>query len=101
MRILLGSGVRSTCRPHGWHAAAWPPRSGQAELLPVRFLPGGTSEISGDNVGRVPVQAAAGTVIPHGGAGIGVRGGFLDVTERNPGVEGGGDERVPQGVPAP
>jgi hypothetical protein len=27
-----------------------------------------------------------------------VRGGFLDVAERDPGVEGGGDERVPQRV---
>ena len=41
-----------------------------------QLLPGGTSEISGDNVGRVPVQAAAGTVVPHSGAGIGARGGF-------------------------
>jgi len=48
------------------------------------FLPGGTSEVGRDDVGRVPVQAAAGTVIPHGSPGIGVRGGFLDVPERHP-----------------
>jgi hypothetical protein len=27
---------------------------------------------------------------------VGVRGGFLDVPERHPGIEGGGDECVPQ-----
>ena len=101
MRILLGSGVRSTCRPHGWHAAAWPPRSGQAELLPVRFLPGGTSEIGGDDVGGVSVETAAGAVVTHRRARISVRGGFLDVAERDPGVQRRGDECVPQGVPAP
>ena len=39
-------------------------------------------------------------VIPHGGARVSVGGGFLDVAERDSGVEGGGDERVPQGVRA-
>lgn len=24
---MLGSGVRSTCRPYGWHGSAWPPQS--------------------------------------------------------------------------
>jgi len=33
-------------------------------------------------------------------AGVGVGGGFLHAAERDPGVEGGGDERVPQGVQA-
>ena len=28
-----------------------------------------------------------------------MRGGFLDVAERHPSVERGGDERMPQGVP--
>jgi hypothetical protein len=32
----------------------------QAELLPARGLPGGTRDIRGDDVGGVPVQAAAG-----------------------------------------
>ena len=64
-------------------------------------LPGGSGEIGGDNVSGVSVETAASPVIAHRRARIGMRGGFLDVTERNPGVEGGGDERVPQGVPAP
>jgi hypothetical protein len=44
----------------------------------------------------VPVETAAGAVVAHGGPWIGVRGGFLDVPERHPGIEGGGDECVPQ-----
>jgi hypothetical protein len=50
----------------------------------------------------VPVEAAAGAVVAHGGPGIGTRGSFLDIAERDPGVEGGGDERVPQvsGLPS-
>jgi hypothetical protein len=48
----------------------------------------------------VPVEAGAGPVVAHGGARVGVRGGFLDVAEGYPGVEGGGDERVPQRVRA-
>jgi hypothetical protein len=46
------------------------------------------------------VQAGAGAVVAHGGARVGVGGGFLHVAERYPCVEGGGDERVPQGVRA-
>jgi hypothetical protein len=46
----------------------------------------------------VPIETAAGTVIPHGRARVGVRGGFLHVAERDPGVKGGGNERVPQRV---
>ena len=66
-----------------------------------RLLPGGASEVGGDDVGGVPVQTAAGAVVSHGGAGIGVGGGFLHVPERDPGVERGGDERVPKRVSAP
>ena len=84
---------------YGWRASAWPLRSGQAELLPgSSFLPGGTGEAGRDDVGHVPVEAAASTVVSHGGAGIGVRGGFLHVAQRDPSVQRGGDERVPQGV---
>jgi hypothetical protein len=52
-------------------------------------LPGGTSEIGGDDVGGMPVETAAGAVVTHGGPGIGVRGGFLHVTERHADVETG------------
>ena len=34
------------------------------------------------------------------GARVGVRGGLLDIPQWHPGVEGGGDERVPQRVRA-
>jgi transposase-like protein len=46
----------------------------------------------------VPVQTAAGAVVSHGGPGISVRGRFLHVAQRDPGVQRGGDERVPQRV---
>jgi hypothetical protein len=44
------------------------------------------------------VEGYTGPVVAHGGAGIGVAGGFLHIAERNPSVEGGGDERVAEGV---
>jgi hypothetical protein len=46
----------------------------------------------GDDVGRVAVQAAAGTVVPHGGARIGMGGGFLHVPHWDPGVQCSGNE---------
>jgi len=46
----------------------------------------------------MPVEGHPGAVVAHGGAGVGVAGRFLDVAERDTGVEGSGDERVPQGV---
>ena len=62
------------------------------------MLPSGTSDVGGDDVGGVPVETAAGAVVTHRGPGIGMRGGFLHVPERDACVEGCGDERVPQGV---
>jgi len=38
----------------------------------------------------------AGPVLTHRGSRIGVTGGFLNVAQRDAGVEGGGDERVKQ-----
>ena len=69
--------------------------------MAVSCSPGGSGDVSSDDVGGVPVETAAGAVIAHRRARVGVRGGFLDVPERNPGIEGGGDERVPQRVSAP
>ncbi len=37
-------------------------------------------------------------VVAHRRARVGARGGLLDIPERHPGVEGGGDERMPQRV---
>jgi hypothetical protein len=48
----------------------------------------------------VPVQAGPRAVVAHRGARVGVGGGFLHVAQRDPGVEGGGDERVPKRVRA-
>ena len=73
-------------------------RPGGARRWPV--LPGGTSDIGGDDVGGMPVQTATGTVIPHRGPGIsGVEAvpGRL-AAQPDPGVQRGGDERVPQRV---
>ena len=61
-------------------------------------LPGGSGNIGGDDVGGVPVQAAAGAVVSHGGTWVGVGGGFLHVPQRDPGVQRRGDERMPQRV---
>jgi hypothetical protein len=58
----------------------------------------GAGEERGDDVGGVAVERDSGAVVAHGGASVGVAGGFLDVAERHPGVERGGDERVAQCV---
>ena len=64
-------------------AAGWARRS---LLVAVGSLPGGSGKVGGDDVGGVPVETAAGTVIAHCRARVGVRGGFLHVPERNPRV---------------
>ena len=61
-------------------------------------LPGGACDVGGDDIGRMPVQAAAGPVVPNCGSRVGVGGGLLDVAQRHAGVQGGGDECVPQRV---
>jgi hypothetical protein len=48
----------------------------------------------------VPVEAGPGTVVAHGGARVSVRGDLLDVTERDSGIKGGCNERVPKRVQA-
>src|SRR5215472_7126184 len=63
-------------------------------------LPGGAGDIGGDDAGGVPVQAAAGPVVAHRSSRVRVRGGFLDVTERDPGIERGGNECMSERVRA-
>ena len=46
----------------------------------------------------VAVQGCPGPVVAHGGPRVGVRGGVLHVAQRYPGVQRGGDERLPQRV---
>ena len=102
-------GSRSCWRSR--YVTAWPPLSSgghrlsawrcgrQAELLWGGVgLPGGARDIRGHDVDGVAVQAGAGPVVPDRGPRVSMRGGFLDVTQRNSRVERGGDERVPQRV---
>ncbi len=63
-------------------------------------LPGGAGDVGGDDVGSVPVQAAAGPVVPHCGSRVCMGGGLLHVAQRHASVETGGDERVPERVRA-
>ena len=52
---------RRACR-HGDLGSAWPLRSGQAESFRgSQCLPRGTGEVSGDYIGGMPVETAAGT----------------------------------------
>lgn len=46
----------------------------------------------------MPVEVLTGTVIPHGGAGVGMPGSDLDVPQVNSGVEHRGYEGVPKHV---
>src|SRR6266702_5291142 len=73
-------------------------RPGGRAYQPARVLSGGSGDVGRDYIGGVPVQRGAGPVIAHGGPRIGVGGGFLDIPQRDPSIERGGDERMPQGV---
>jgi hypothetical protein len=68
------------------------------ERLLGAWLSGGSGDEGGDDVGGVSVEADAGAVVAHGGARVGVAGGFLDVAEWDSGVERGSDEGVPERV---
>ena len=61
-------------------------------------LPGRTGNVGGDYIRGVPVQAAAGPVVPDGGARVSVGCGLLDVAQRHPGVQRRGDKCVPKRV---
>jgi hypothetical protein len=61
-------------------------------------LSGGSGQVGGDDVGGMPVQRGACPVRPHGGARVGVRGGFLNIARRDTGVQRGGDQCVAEGV---
>src|ERR1700724_2139126 len=98
----------SAVRVHHWVAvryrsavAACPPGGfgRQAELMLTDVgLTGGARDKGSDDIGGVPVQAAAGPVVPHRGPRIRVGGGLLHIAQRYPDVERGGDERVPERV---
>jgi hypothetical protein len=61
-----------------------------------RRLSGGACDVGGDNISRVPVQAATGPVVSHRGPRVRMGGGFPHVAQRDPGIQRGGDKRVPQ-----
>ena len=61
-------------------------------------LPGCARNVSGNDVGGMPVQAAARPVIAHRGARIGVRRGFLHVAQWDAGIKRGSDERMSERV---
>ena len=60
----------------------------------------GADNERGDYVGGVAVERDPGAVVAHRGSRVGVGGGFLDIAQRDTGVEGGGDESVAQRVGA-
>ena len=62
------------------------------------WLPGSASDVGRDDIGGVPVQASAGPVVPDRGSRVSVGGSLLNVAQRHAGIQGGGDERVPEGV---
>jgi hypothetical protein len=75
-----------------------PPARDVAPNAGQHVLAGGVGDEGGDDVGGVPVKRLAAPVITHRRSRVGVTGRFLDVAQRYAGIQGRGDERVPQGV---
>jgi hypothetical protein len=48
---------------------------------------GAGGHVGGEDVVGVPVEVLAGPVVAHGGAGVGVPGGDLDIAQVNSGIE--------------
>jgi len=67
-------------------------------VLQLSRLPGGACDVGGDDIGGVPVQAAAGPVVPDRGARVRVRRRLLHVPQGHSGIQGGGDEGVSERV---
>ncbi len=55
-------------------------------------------EEGGDDVRGVPIERDTGPVVTHGRARAGVARGLLNIAEGNPGIQGGSDEGMSQGV---
>ena len=84
-RFALGSRLRSVTN-YGRELLPGD-RGRHAEELPaLAGLPGGGRDVGGDDIGRVPVQAASGAVIPHRGPRICMRRSLLYVPQRHPGL---------------
>lgn len=56
----------------------------------------GAGDECGHDVGGVPIEGAPGPVVAHGGSWVCMRRSFLDIAQGDAGIQGGGDERVPQ-----
>ena len=77
--------------------SVWPPLAARPTSgIWVAELPRCSGYAGGDDAGGVPVQAGPRPVVAHGGARVGVGGSLLHVAQRDPSVEGGGDETVSQ-----
>jgi hypothetical protein len=68
------------------------------ERASYRTLSGGAGDEGGDDVGGVPVEGDSSSVVTHGRARVRMTRGFLDVAQRDTGVEGSGDEGMAQRV---
>jgi hypothetical protein len=55
--------------------------------MACELLPGSPGDVVGDDVRGVPVQRGAGPVQSHDGTRVSVRGGFLHVAQRHPGIQ--------------
>jgi hypothetical protein len=67
---------------------------------PDRQSAGGSSDVGGHDENGVAIEGDPRSVVAHGGAGVGVRGGILHVAQRDPAVEGSANECMAQGVRA-
>ena len=83
-----GSRAASHRRPHVADRRVLARQRPAGRAAGAQLLPGGAGEVGGDDVGRVPVQGRAGPVVAHGGPRVGVGSSFLDVAQRDAGVEG-------------
>ena len=61
-------------------------------ILIEMLVSGAGGHVGGEDVVGVAVEVLAGSVVAHGGAGVGVAGGDLDITQINSGIQHGCDE---------
>jgi hypothetical protein len=93
-----GASAAGINRIVGDRSSVWRPATARQSCFRRCPLPGGSCDVGGDYVGGVPVEAAAGPLMPHRGSRIGMRGSLLHVAQRDPGIERGGDECVSERV---
>ncbi len=84
VEAAVRDGLRASCRLAAVAARRWKSSS------PSR-LPGRTRDVGGDDIGRVPVQAAAGPVIPDRSARVRMRRRLLHIPQRHSGIQTGNE----------